>query len=126
MFVMRSATQPKTTAAALLWKYNLRYIFSLRKKCTSNFATTKFVLLPQNLFCYLVLHLVAKVCYHKKKFFSRPALTVAAEETQSDEVDGEPEGADDQHQFRVLDVLVVGHPLERLDEDGEAEGDEED
>ena len=51
---------------------------------------------------------------------------MAAEETQSDEVDGESEGADDQHQFRVLDVLVVGHPLERLDEDGEAERDEED
>ena len=25
MFVMRSATQPKTTAAALLLKYNLQY-----------------------------------------------------------------------------------------------------
>ena len=25
MFVMRSATQPKTTVAALLWKYNLLY-----------------------------------------------------------------------------------------------------
>ena len=25
MFVMQSVTQPKTTAAALLWKYNLQY-----------------------------------------------------------------------------------------------------
>ena len=53
MFVMRSATQPKMTAAALLWKYNVQYqqrayisIFSLRKKCTSNFATRNLVLLP--------------------------------------------------------------------------------
>ena len=47
MFVMRSATQPKMTAAALLWKYNVQYQYiSLRKKCTSNFATRKLVLLP--------------------------------------------------------------------------------
>ena len=62
MFVLRSVTQPKTTAAALLWKYNFISIFSLRKNVRT-------ILLLQNSFCYLVLHLVAKVCYHKKNEF---------------------------------------------------------
>ena len=51
MFVMRSSTQPK-------------------RPQHKNVYT---ILLPQNQFCYLVLNLVAKICYHRKKWISRPA-----------------------------------------------------
>ena len=40
--------------------------FSLRKNVHT-------MLLPQKYFCYLVLNLVAKVCYHQMKLISRPA-----------------------------------------------------
>ena len=47
MFVMRSDIQPKTTAAALLWKYNLQYQYIfIAQKMYVNFATTKLILLP--------------------------------------------------------------------------------
>ena len=39
MFVMRSATQPKTSVAALLWKYNLHY-HSVYFHCVKNVVQT--------------------------------------------------------------------------------------
>ena len=61
MFVMRSATEPKTTAAASC-SDKTKVIHDIN--VTNNSVHT--ILLPQNYFCYLVLNLVAKVCYHKK------------------------------------------------------------
>ena len=44
--------------------------FSLRKNVHT-------MLLPQHYFCYLVLNLVAKVCYHQMKLSSRPAVMLS-------------------------------------------------
>ena len=53
-------------------------------------------------------------------------LTMSVEEEETDEVNGEPETADNEHQIGIMDVLVVEHPLECLHKNGEAERNEED
>uniref|UniRef100_A0A8B9FZN1 Uncharacterized protein n=1 Tax=Amazona collaria TaxID=241587 RepID=A0A8B9FZN1_9PSIT len=47
------------------------------------------------------------------------------EDEQPHQVDGEPEGADDEHQLRVVDGLRPGEAQDGLDENGEAERGEE-
>ncbi len=54
------------------------------------------------------------------------SVPVSVEQHQADNIDGESDAPDDEHQVRVVDVLVVEHALQRLDEDGEAECDQED
>uniref|UniRef100_A0A8B9PLZ8 Uncharacterized protein n=1 Tax=Apteryx owenii TaxID=8824 RepID=A0A8B9PLZ8_APTOW len=48
------------------------------------------------------------------------------EDEEPHEVDGEAEGADDEHQLGVVDALGAGEAQHGLHEDGKAEGGEED
>ena len=55
-----------------------------------------------------------------------PLLPVAvAEDDHADNVDEEPHPAHDQDHLRVLDLLHEDEPLDGLDRDGEAEGEQE-
>ena len=57
---------------------------------------------------------------------SVPLLPVAvAEDDHADNVDEEPHPAHDQDHLRVLDLLHEDEPLDGLDRDGEAEGEQE-
>ena len=73
VFVMRSATQPKMTAAAAPIKRKSSIL-----NVTNNSVHT--ILLPQNSFCYLVMNLVQKNefldldCKRRKKCIQRPQL----------------------------------------------------
>ena len=56
-----------------------------------------------------------------------PAMTVTVtrKQRQADDVDEKSEGADDDEEVWVVDLLAVRQPIERFNEDGEAERDEE-
>ena len=57
-----------------------------------------------------------------------PTMTVAVarEQRQADNIDEQPERADHDEKVWVVDLLAVRQPIERFNEDGEAQRDEED
>ena len=54
------------------------------------------------------------------------ALSVTVEQKKSKDVDNEPGNTDEYHTVHFFDLVRVRQSLDRLDEDGEAESDEED
>lgn len=54
------------------------------------------------------------------------AMTVVVEEEETDNVGGKTETSYNQHKLRVADFLRLDETLDGLEEDGEAQGDEED
>lgn len=54
------------------------------------------------------------------------AMSVIVEEEESEDVRCEAKATDDKDQFRVGDLLRFDESLDRLEEDGETQGDEED